>query len=256
AAPWFNIGLVHKYRGEWEASLQANRAALERDATHEGACWNLGIAATALHDWPSAREAWKRYRIDLPEGEGPIDIDFGMAALRLHLDGSGEVVWCDRIDPARGRIRNVPFPASGHRYADIVLHDGASNGKRRIGDREYMVFDELMLWQASPYSTFEACIVTPQPELLATLAERIHRGGGQIEDWTESVRYICKACSEGDPDRAHDHPVADADGDARQLGLAAVEESMLRAAINDWLGEHPEAQLVEFRAALVAGVTD
>ncbi|MBT2747415.1 MULTISPECIES: tetratricopeptide repeat protein [unclassified Lysobacter] len=256
AAPWFNIGLVHKYRGEWAQSLAANRQALERDGGHQGACWNLGIAATALHDWPSAREAWRRYGIPLPEGEGPIETQGSLGAVRIDPEGNAEVVWCDRIDPARGRIRNVPFPGSGHRYADIVLHDGAANGRRRIGENEYPVFDELELWRASPYSTFEAWIATPAPELLSTLAERIHRGDGQIEDWTQSVRYICAACSQGDPVQAHDHPVVDDSSDTRWIGLAAVEETMVRAAIDDWLGEHPEASLVEFRCSLAAGVTD
>lgn len=255
AVPWFNIGLLHKYRGEWEWSMIANREALARDGSHQGACWNLGIAATALHDWPSAREAWVHFGIPIPEGEGPIDIEMGLAALRLDAEESAEVVWCDRIDPARGRIRNVPFPASGHRYADIILHDGAANGVRRVGEKKYMVFDEIAVWQASPYSTFEAWIETPAPELLQTLAERIHRHDGQIEDWSETVRYICKACSEGDPDQKHDHPPVTENGDTRWLGLAAVDEGMLRSAIDDWLDEHPEARLVEFRKSLAAGVT-
>lgn len=255
AAPWFNIGLLHKYQGQWAQSLQANREALQRDRDHQGACWNLGIAATALRDWPAAREAWRQYGIPLPEGEGPIEIVGGNAPIRVDPAGAAEVVWCDRLDPARARIRNVPLPASGRRYADIVLHDGAGNGVRRVGEREFLVFDELELWQASAYSTFEAWVQTPAPELLATLAERIHRGGDQIEDWTQCVRYLCTACSQADPDGEHDHPLPNDHGDARWLGFAAREEGAIREALDHWLGEHPEARLIEFRRVLAADVT-
>ena len=47
SAPWYNIGLIHKYRGDWAASLQANARAVQCDPRNEGAVWNLGIAATS-----------------------------------------------------------------------------------------------------------------------------------------------------------------------------------------------------------------
>lgn len=259
APPWFGIGLVHKERGEWPQALQANRAALERRDAHEGAAWNLGIAATALRDWSAAREAWQRFGMDVAPGEGEPDIDCGRAPVRLDPHGRGEVVWCDRLDPARARIRNVPLADSGHRYADIVLNDGAPNGTRRSGGREYAVFDALELWQASPYATFEAWIETPDPDSLDALVERAHRDHGQAEDWTGSVRHLCRACSLGDPDAGHDHPPLDADADgngARWIGLAARDEAGARAMLDDWLHAHPAARLLEFRLALAAGAED
>lgn len=261
AAPWFNIGLLHKYFGDWTQSLIANREALARDAGHQGACWNLGIAATALRDWRSAREAWQRYGLPIEPGEEPLEVDCGLAPVRLDPDGRGEVVWCDRLDPARARIRNVPLPDSGHRYADIVLNDGAPNGSRRIGEREYPVFDQLELWQASPYATFEAWIETPDPASLAALAQRAHRDHGQAQDWTDSVRHLCRACSLGDADAdaAHDHPPLQASGDAagaRWVGVAARDEAAARAVVDDWLHAHPSARLLQWRLAVPAGAAD
>jgi hypothetical protein len=32
--------------------------------------WNLGIAATVLRDWATARDSWSGYGIDLPAGDG------------------------------------------------------------------------------------------------------------------------------------------------------------------------------------------
>ncbi|WP_408952942.1 hypothetical protein [Lysobacter sp. Hz 25] len=257
AAPWFNIGLAHKYRGEWAESLQANRAALERQGDHAGACWNLGIAATALSDWSSTREAWRKYGVGLPEGEGPIEAGLGAMVLRVDLDDSGEAVWAERIDPARARILNVPLPGSGHRYADIVLHDGAMQGTRKVEGREYPVFNALGLWQASAYATYEALIETPAPETLAALVERVREGQGeskgQVEDWTHSVRYLCKACAEGDHD--HDDSAEPIPHTHFQLGIAATDEAWLRGVLDDWLGAHPQARLLEFGRVFPADVT-
>lgn len=57
-APWYNKGLVHKYRGEWRESLEANLQASRLAATNEAAIWNTGIAATALGEWAQARQCW------------------------------------------------------------------------------------------------------------------------------------------------------------------------------------------------------
>jgi tetratricopeptide (TPR) repeat protein len=143
AVPWYNTGLIHKYRGEWAASLQANARAVQCEPGNEGALWNLGIAATALGDWTTARRAWRQYGIGIPEGEGPVDYFVGLTPIRVHGDEGTEVVWADRIDPARAILRNVPTPACGHRYGDLVLHDGAPNGYRLRGEREMAVFDAL-----------------------------------------------------------------------------------------------------------------
>src|SRR5690606_754713 len=58
---WFDLGLVHKWRKEWAESLSCNKRAaalVPESAEGEPAFWNAGIAATALHDWDSARWAW------------------------------------------------------------------------------------------------------------------------------------------------------------------------------------------------------
>lgn len=107
------------------------------------AAWNLGIAATALGDWASARRAWTAYGITgIGDGVEEIDVDFGMAPIRLNPDraslalevqpayGNTEVVWCWRRSPAHAVIASVPLPESGHRFRDVLLHDGEPKGTR------------------------------------------------------------------------------------------------------------------------------
>ncbi len=83
---WYNAGLIHKYRGDWAASLEANARAVRCDPGNEGAVWNLGIAATALGDWATARRAGSATAFLWPEGEGPIDYYAGRTPIRVHGD--------------------------------------------------------------------------------------------------------------------------------------------------------------------------
>jgi tetratricopeptide (TPR) repeat protein len=154
SAPWYNLGLIYKERHDWKASLRCDQEAVRRNSSSEAAWWNLGIAATALSEWTEARRAWSAYGLELPEGTGEIVGDFGYTPIRINPHDDGEVVWTDRIDPARAIIRSVPLPESGHRYGDLLLHDGAPNGYRMLQGREVPVFNELEVLSRSPLGTY------------------------------------------------------------------------------------------------------
>ena len=114
---WFNMALVHKQRRQWVQALDCNeRAAALGGAEGDPAWWNLGIAATALRRWDAARRAWRRFGIEIPDGTGELQLDFGPAPVRLDPDGRGEVVWGRRVDPARIVVMNVPTPESGRAF--------------------------------------------------------------------------------------------------------------------------------------------
>jgi tetratricopeptide (TPR) repeat protein len=112
SVPWFNLGLMHKYGGNWEVSFECNQRASTLSPQDEGAWWNLGIAATALGRWEVARHAWKKCGIRVPPGDGPLAMELGHVPIRLKQD---EVLWSRRIDPARAVLISVPLPGSGHR---------------------------------------------------------------------------------------------------------------------------------------------
>ena len=202
---WFNLGLVFKRRRDWANCLRVNLQAVELDPRpQQPAWWNIGIAATALRDWTTARRAWRGYGISIPDGEGPIDADFGPAPIRISPDKNGEVVWCHRIDPARAVIESVPLPDSGHHHGDIVLHDGQPNGEREAFGRVLSVFDELELWKASDVATIVAQVTCPTEADAHALSEMADAAKLPSEDWTASIRPLCKACSEGRPHESHD----------------------------------------------------
>lgn len=231
---FYNIGLIYKYRNEWQLSLKYNKKANELDPADEAARWNLAIAATALRKWDIARSAWQQNGMELEGDAGPIDMDFGMTPIRLNPEGDGEVVWASRIDPVRARIESIPFAESGFRHGDVVLHDGAPVGYRQVGKIEYPVFNVLEIFEKSNYETSVAMVEISVDEDIAEL-ERIFSGTPHvIEDWTSNVRNICRQCSEGRPHDHHDEELEDKFVSNRTLGMAVLNNQDITTLLCDW----------------------
>jgi len=236
ADAWYNLGLAHKYLHDWRASADANRRALEiRSEPGDPAWWNLGIAATALRDWRLARTAWRSFGIDhdeLADGDGPIELDWGPTPVRLIMTSGElrEVVWGRRVCPARIKIQNIPLPESGHRWGDVVLHDGAPNGERVVDGRAYPVFDELERWGPSEIATLECMVRCASDDDVDALIDAFRVERFDAEDWSTNVRTLCKACSEGVPEAVHDHRFP-AGEEEHVVGIAAPPVLAARAAI-------------------------
>ncbi len=224
---WFNLGLVHKFRGEWARAMECNRRAAELGGEDgDPAWWNLGIAATALRDWEAARTAWRAFGIDVAGDEGEIREDYGPAPVRLRGE-AGEVVWCLRIDPARAVVRNVPLPGSGHRFGDIVLHDGAPNGERVLGGEVFGVFDELERWQASDVPTLQVEVLVTGDLDSEALSELFDEAGYAAQDWSTTVVPVCRACSEGRVHGKHEATPTSSPAE-RTFGIGAPPDEAVR----------------------------
>jgi hypothetical protein len=238
AATHYNVGLIYKYQGRWRESFVYNRSAAELAPGDEASNWNLAIAATALRDWTTARSVWSRLGVPIEPGDQPIDQNFGRAPVRLNAHADAEVVWARRIDPVRARLLNIPFAGSGYRYGDTVLHDGAPVGSRLDAEgRERSVFNVLQLFQASDYSTYEVELTAPSPEDVAALEALCDELEFPMEDWSSSVRVLCKACSEGAP-HEHDDPTPDDPAEwnpSRRIALSARNEALIDRALHRWL---------------------
>lgn len=257
---WFQAGLLSKARRNWPESAERNARALElftpKDAEEfngdNPAAWNLGIASTALGDWATARRAWAAYGIKGFEGgTGPIDVDCGMAPVRLNPDrpslphqllpsaGTAEVVWCWRRSPAHAVIASVPLPESGHRFRDVVLHDGEPKGTRLLDDREVSVFDELERLEESDLPTWQAQIIGAASEDFQALSDLLGQRGFALDDWS-GIRLMCSECSHGSPQDEHDH--APAASDAWRVGLAG-HETGIAELVEIWLSTRPEIEI-------------
>ena len=118
---------------------------------------------------------------------------------------TGEPRWCGRdasILPEHA-IANIPFPESGHRFADVVLHDSAAVGEREMRGKTVPVFNALALLEAAEYQTFVLWAPNATPNAIQSLASFAEEE--DYEDWSSSVRYICAQCSQGPALPEHDH---------------------------------------------------
>lgn len=246
----YMLGLIAKYQRDWVASQQHNLCALplyDDPADAEAAHWNAAIAATALGDHDEARRQWAACGIELPAGDGAIERHFGVAGLRLDAWDRGETVFARRIDPVRACIINVPLPDGGHRYGDIVLHDGAAAGERLFHQSRVPVFNALQRLHASEFHSYAVFVRCTERDALAELLDLRVPGIGAIEDWTDSISHLCLRCSYGAPhDRSgpghgsHDtqdrprtwHP-------ERNLGVAAQGRVSVQRLLERWKAGGP-----------------
>jgi hypothetical protein len=275
---WYNLALLHKFRHDWEQARTAGLRAVALLDRAPGApdWWNVGIAATALQDWPLARRAWQAYGLRMPDsagpggsagstGDGPLEMELGSAAVRLSPEGEAEVVWGRRLDPARVEVLSIPLPSSGRRWGEVVLHDGVPHGERATADgAAYPVFDEIELWAPSPVPTW-LVLLEAATEADRDALERLAADAGfAAEDWSSSVRLLCRTCSEGrmptddgsgsaaarDP---HDHSEPGHPGHLshrsagalwvpeRECGIAAPA-TLVRGLLDSWVADSPESR--------------
>lgn len=231
---FYNIGLIYKYRGEWELSFDYNKKANQLDPADEAARWNLAIAATALRKWDVARLVWMQQGLKIDDETGPIEMDFGMTPIRLNPQESAEVVWANRIDPVRARIVSVPKTSAGFNHGDIVLHDGAAVGYRHVGEAKYPVFNVLELFESSNYKTFVANVEILDEENMAELEKIFSDSSHEFEDWTSNVRILCRQCSEGDDHDHHDEDLKNEFYSNRTLGVAVFDKQDVLPFFNEW----------------------
>ena len=230
ASAWFNLALEYKNGHQWTEAMEAGKRAAELRPDDYPTWWNLGIAATALGEWAVARTAWSHCGITLPEGSGPPEGDLGPCPVRLDPRGNAEIVWAQRLDPARVRLLNVPLPSSGHRWHDIVLHDGVPVGEREWNGHRLPVFDELVRLVPSPAETWEGHVTAPSPRDSDDLEELVMDRGGAAQDWTRSVRHVCASCSEGTL------PATTNAGEwtpRRHFGFALIGDGLMEL-LNEW----------------------
>lgn len=235
ASAWFNMALVHKMQRNWHAAVSCGERAAAAQPDDYPTWWNLGIAATATSKWALAREAWRRCGIEVPDGTGAIEpLALGPVPIRINPQGRAEVVWAERLDPARARIENIPLPGSGHRWNDIVLHDGVPVGERTLGGRAVPVFDELVRLVPSDTPTLQAHVSCAGEAASTSLVELFGQHGLAAEDWTASVRHLCESCSGGSVSATSRDTGASVP--RRHFGLAADQDDAL-SLLTRWQAE-------------------
>ena len=139
-----------------------------------------------------------------------------------------------------GGLRHPPARRRLPHGGDIVLHDGASTGRRTDGrGGEVLVFNALERWRQSPHQTYAAFVQCPSEADSHALSEQSLHTDTYAEDWTSSISFICLRCSYGTP---HDHEHhASAEPGAwqaeRSFGIAARSLADAQALLDDWAAQ-------------------
>lgn len=239
STPHYNLGLIYKYRCDWEKSFYHNTRALELDPENQGAKWNLGIAATMLKQWKVARTCWNAFgtNYEIIDEDTASAGNIGEASIRLDPNGEAETVWATRVCPARAEIHNIPFPESGHGFLDIVLNDGSPKGHRVLNGKEYPVYNEIQHLKRSAFQTFSVkCKADPERDPdFKVLRQHCHEAGVAMEDWT-AVQWLCQQCSEGIPHEKHDEKL-ERIPEEHLIAFAALSQEKLESVLYRWADE-------------------
>jgi len=233
SSPYFNLGLLFKYECDWERSFHYNQKAVELAQDDEAGWWNLGVAATALKKWRTARHAWNFFGLNYEL----TDLDpagfISRCAVRINPDANAEVIWCKRLDPARAIIENIPLPRSGHRLGDMVLNDGAPVGYRMSEGQEYPVLNELQLIQRSNLHTWSVRLKNCKPKHIKKLLNQCTAAGVEAENWS-TIRFLCKKCSEGIVHEDHDVNLKNEATGEPHIGFASATKKPIEQVLLQW----------------------
>lgn len=142
----------------------------------------------------------------------------------------------------------MPLIDSGHRWGDLILHDGEPVGSRLLDGREVPVFEEIEILEPSSLRTFQVEVEAPESSDLEALLDLLTESDLGAEDWS-TVRYLCRACSEGLPHTQHSQEPAPWTA-ARTLGVAALSELPVRRLLRRWSSGRPGRGILSVRQVL------
>lgn len=232
---WYDAALAYKFLRDWPKAyeLGIEAAARSKRGTRDPAFWNLGIAATVLRDWTTARDAWTGYGLNLTPGTGPIEERYGRNLVRITAGDGYEVVWAQRLCPTRARVLSVPFHPS-RRHGEVVVHDGEPTGERIVDGRTYTVFDELLLFEASDVPTVTVTIeagTSADVDALHALVGDEHDLGIEM---LSSAQLLCSCCSVATIEQVRD----DVQGGQHNV-LIAAPVAQVTELMEQWRTDNP-----------------
>jgi hypothetical protein len=153
---WFNLGLLHKARGEWREALAVNERARNLLGDERAVLWNLAIAATALGDGSRAAGALRILGHDARVTESGMPLVEGLSPVQVRAAtiGSGvvdatrppdaapgisdrsvgfELLWVAPLSPVHGVVSSASWREASIDYGDLILWDGVPVG---VGEHE------------------------------------------------------------------------------------------------------------------------
>ncbi len=195
SVPFAFLSRTYRSRMEWKPTLHYCLKAVEHNAFDENLWETLGIAATALSEWETARYAWNQLGFHFKPSAEALHLDLGLVPVRLNPATQPEIVAARRIDPVRASIESIPQPSSGRRYKDLILVENRPNptgatAQFFMQNKKLPIHDELQLLKSSNWHTFSVLLYTTSQADVDTLANLCLSANVGFDNWSNATRFF------------------------------------------------------------------
>lgn len=217
---WYDLGLLHKWRGRFSQGYDANLKARARVGDEKPILWNLAICATALGDGNVAAGVWKHLgmpaSLDAKSGMPFVDglppmlirvlsrsTGYGGSSMPERAAGF-ELVWVAPLSPCHGVVQTPTFRDAPIDFGDLVLWDGAPVASRADGQPVFALLEILrrgdehrfpFIGLSNKASPLERLRTALPPEARLFLQQ-------------EHIELSCPHCANGSRVDDHEHPAA------------------------------------------------
>jgi tetratricopeptide (TPR) repeat protein len=221
---WFNLGLLHKARGEWAEAFAVNQRAHALLGDEKPVLWNLAISATALGRGADAAAGLRKlgHEAEVAASGMPYVDGLPPAQVRVASVGSGlgsgaalpdravgfEVLWVTPISPCHGVISSASQRDASVDYGDVVLWDATPVGIDHHDGKPVPRFPLLAVLRPGDERRFRFVALQQGEGDVAAFGERLP-GGAQLFIHHERIELLCARCASGESMRKHRHEPAE-----------------------------------------------
>ncbi len=195
SVPFAFLSRTYRSRMEWKPTFHYCLRAVEHNAFDENLWETLGIAATALGEWETARFAWNQLGFHFKPSAEALHLDLGIVPVRLNPTTQPEVVAARLINPVQAIIESIPQPSSGRCYKDLVLVENMPNPQGATGhlyqeSKKLPIHDELQPLKSSNWHTFSVLLYTDASSDVDTLANLCLSASLGFDNWSNATRFF------------------------------------------------------------------
>ncbi len=252
---WFDLGLLHKWRGRFERGLDCNLKARSRVGEEKPILWNTAICATALGQGDLAAGIWRDLGIPvtLNEKSGMPFVD-GLPPVQVrvlsrssgHAIGSPlpegatgfEILWVAPLSPCHGVVQSPSMRDAPIDYGDVILWDGAPISVEQGPGGPIPRFPLLEILRRGDERRFRFVSLQQESGDTEALAKALPEGC-RIFVLHEKVEMVCPTCASGQAMVKHEHqpPEEHRIAHGKMIVPAHVDLASLRSAFEGAIGK-------------------
>ena len=217
---WFDLGLLHKWRGRFAEGFECNLKAKARLGEQKSVLWNLAICATAIGEGDIAAGIWNELGM-----ESAVNSKSGMPfvdnippllvrVLSRHHDTTMpspidaqaarfEVLWVAPLSPCHGVVQSPSFGDAPIDYGDVVLWDGAPASRHAMGATLMPIFPILEVLRRGKEHRWPFVAAANEQQLHAL--EQALPQGGRVFIQDQQADVSCSHCAQGMHLQDHEH---------------------------------------------------